>query len=303
MTHSQTPISRRALLAGAASLTAASSGVIAAGSALAAPEPVSDDYKIANGKINQSIAFWCFNPMPMETLAAGAARMGFKSIELVPPTEWPTLKKHGLICAMTPGHGFTKGFAHVEEHEECLAALHKSIDATSDAGYPNVITFSGMRRGLPDDEGLVNAVTGLKKIVGYAEQKKVTICFEMLNSRVNFPMKGHPDYMCDHIEWAVDLCRLVGSPRLKILFDIYHVQIMQGDVIARIRQFSEYIGHYHTAGVPGRNEIGDTQEISYPAIMRAILETGYQGYVGQEFIPTQKDMLAALGQAAKLCDV
>jgi hydroxypyruvate isomerase len=261
------------------------------------------DFKITNARINQSVIHWCFNPMPVVTLIEGAARLRLKSVELIPPADWPLLKKHGLVCAISSSHGFVKGFAHKEEHDECIASLRTSIDATSDAGFPSVITFSGMRRGISDDEGLANMVAGLKKIVGHAEQKKVTICLEMLNSRVNIEMKGHPDYFCDKIEMAAEVCRRIGSPRMKILFDIYHVQIMEGDIIARIKQYHEFIGHYHTAGVPGRNELDDSQEINYPPIMRSILETGYQGYVGQEFIPKHPDPLASLAQAAKLCDV
>ncbi len=301
-------LTRRKLLAGGGAMAAAT-GLLRAGVAVAAESSEASAahspgaYKIAIGRIKQSAVHWCFKPMNVETLAAGAARIGLKSVELVAPADWPTLEKHRLICAISPSHGFVKGFAHREEHEECIAALRKSIDATSDAKFPSVITFSGMRRGLVEDEGLENMVAGLKKIVGYAEQKDVTICLEMLNSRVPIEMKGHPDYMCDKIEWAVEICRRIGSPRMKVLFDIYHVQIMEGDIISRIKQYHEYIGHYHTAGVPGRNEIDLSQELSYPAIMRAIVETGYTGYVGQEFIPRSADMLASLAQAAKLCDV
>lgn len=282
-------------------------GVSLVGAAVAAAErpnaSADADYRIVNGRINQSVVHWCFKPMSVEALAAAAAKMGMKSVELVPPSDWPVLKKHGLICAISGSHGFAKGFAHKEEHAECLAKLRESIDATSEAGFPNVITFSGFRRGLDDDEGLKNMVDGLKQIVGHAEKKKVTVCLEMLNSRVSENMKGHPDYMCDRIEWAGEVCKRIGSPRMKILYDIYHVQIMQGDVIARIREFHEYIGHYHTAGVPGRGELDDRQELNYAPIMKAIVATGYQGYVGQEFIPTGTDMVAALGQAVRLCDV
>jgi hydroxypyruvate isomerase len=259
-------------------------------------------YTAKNGRIQQSVIHWCFKPMPVEELAGHAARMGMKSVELVTPEYWPKLKQLGLICAITPSHGFAKGFAHKEEHAECLATLRKSIDASSEAEFPNVITFSGFRRGISDEEGMKNMVEGLKQIVGHAEKKKVTLCLEMLNSRVNIEMKGHPDYFCDKIEKAVDVCKRVGSERMKVLFDIYHVQIMEGDIIARIKQFHPYIGHYHTAGVPGRNELDDTQEINYVPIMKAIVETGYKGYVGQEFIPT-RDKALALNEAVKLCDV
>jgi len=259
-------------------------------------------YKAASGRIRQSVIYWCFKPMPVEELAQGAARMGIKSVELVAPEYWPMLKKLGLICAMTPSHGFAKGFAHREEHGLCLETLRKAVDESADAGFPNVITFSGFRRGISDEEGMQNMVEGLKKIAGHAEKKRVTLCIEMLNSRVNIEMKGHPDYFCDKIETAVEICKKIGSERVKVLFDIYHVQIMEGDLIARIKEFHPYIGHYHTAGVPGRNELDGPQEINYPAVMRAIAETGFDGYVGQEFIPTA-DKLASLNQAVRLCDV
>lgn len=259
-------------------------------------------YKAANNRINQSVVHWCFKPMSVEELAVEAARMGCKSVELIGPEHWPTLKKHGLICAISGSHGFAKGFAHREEHEQCIASLRKSIDATAEAGWPSVITFSGFRRGLSDEEGIKNMVEGLKKIVGHAEKKKVTLCLEMLNSRVNIEMKGHPDYFCDDIDRSVEICRQVGSERMKVLFDIYHVQIMHGDIIVRLKKHAPYIGHYHTAGVPGRGEIDDTQEINYAPIMKAIVGTGYKGYVGQEFIPV-RDKVASLNQSVKICDV
>ena len=255
-----------------------------------------------NNRIQQSVVHWCFRPMSVEELAVASAKMGIKSVELVGPEHWATLKKHGLTCAISGSHGFAKGFAHTEEHAECITKLRQSIDATADAGFPSVITFSGFRRGLSDEVAMENMVVGLKKIVGHAEKRKVTLCLEMLNSRVDIEMKGHPDYWCDKIELGVEVCKRVGSERLKMLFDIYHVQIMQGDVITRIKQFHPYIGHYHTAGVPGRGEIDNTQEINYAPIMRTIVETGYKGYVGQEFIPT-RDKVASLREAVQLCDV
>jgi hydroxypyruvate isomerase len=284
------------------------SGAVALGAAASAIPRVSrarDEqplYKAKNGRINQSVIHWCFKPMPVEELAAHAARMGLKSVELVTPEYWPALKKLGLVCAITPSHGFAKGFAHTEEHAECLAVLRKRIDESAEAGFPNIITFSGYRRGLSDDEALKNMVNGLKQVMAQAEKKKVTLCLEMLNSRVNIEMKGHPDYFCDKIELAAEVCKRVGSDRMKILFDIYHVQIMEGDIITRIKEFHPYIGHYHTAGVPGRGELDDTQEINYAPIMKAIADTGYQGYVGQEFIPV-RDKVASLNEAVKLCDI
>jgi hydroxypyruvate isomerase len=212
------------------------------------------------------------------------------------------LKQHGLVCALTGSHGFAKGFAHVEEHAECLKVLRERIDATAAAGFPAVITFSGFQRGISDAVGTKNMVEGLKKIAGYAEEKKVTVCLEMLNSKVSEEMKGHPDYFCNDIDHSVKICRLVGSERVKVLFDIYHVQIMHGDVIRRIQQHKDWIGHYHTAGVPGRNEIDGTQEINYGPIMQAIVNTGYRGYVGQEFIPL-RDKVTSISEAVRICDV
>jgi hydroxypyruvate isomerase len=281
--------------------TAAAVGAASALPRIVAAEK-SDFYTAKAGRIRQSVIYWCFKPMPVEELAQASAKMGIKSVELVPSEHWPLLKKLGLICAMTSSHGFAKGFAHKEEHEECLATLRKRIDESADAGFPNVITFSGFRRGISDDEGMRNMVEGLKQIVGQAEKRKVTLCLEMLNSRVNIEMKGHPDYFCDNIERAVEVCKRVGSERLKVLFDIYHVQIMEGDLITRIKEFHPYIGHYHTAGVPGRNELHERQEINYAAVMEAIVETGFNGYVGQEFIPVH-DKVASLNAAVKICDV
>jgi hydroxypyruvate isomerase len=302
----RTGLTRRLVLAGAAGIVAGAAGLSRAAEAFAADSAATekDLEKISNGRLNQSVVQWCFSKLPVAELAAGAKQIGLKSVELVSPSAWPMLKSLGLTCAISSSHGFTKGFAHKEEHAECLAKLREVIDVTSAAGFPSVITFSGMRRGLSDEEAMENMVAGLKQIVGHAEKQRVTVNLEVLNSRVNIEMKGHPDYFCDRVEPAIEIIRRVGSPRLKLLFDIYHVQIMQGDVISRIRQFHEYIGHYHTAGVPGRNELDDQQELSYAPIMRAIAATNYQGYIGQEFIPRGPlSPLAGLAQAAKLCDV
>jgi len=259
-------------------------------------------YRAKNGRVLQSVVPWCFRPMTLEELCTVAVRLGIPSVELTTPNNFPLLKKHGLVCALTGSHGFAKGFAHVEEHAECLNVLRERIDATAAAGFPSVITFSGFRRGISDEAGTKNMVDGLKKIAGYAEEKKVTVCLEMLNSKVREEMKGHPDYFCDDIDRSVEICRLVGSERVKVLFDIYHVQIMHGDVIRRIQQHKDWIGHYHTAGVPGRNEIDGTQEINYGPIMQAIVDTGYRGYVGQEFIPL-RDKVTSLSEAVRICDV
>ena len=265
-------------------------------------KPESQIYKVKHGRIKQSVVAWCFNPMPPAELVAHSARMGLPSVEFIDPVHWPLLKRHGMVCAISSSHGFAKGFAHPEEHAHCLKVLKESIDATAAAGFPSVITFSGFRRGLSDAAGMKNMVAGLKKIAGHAEKKKVTLCLEMLNTRVAVEMKGHPDYFCDDIELTVEICKRVSSERVKVLFDIYHVQIMHGDVITRLKQHQDWTAHYHTAGVPGRNEIDDTQELNYAPIMRAILETGYQGYVAQEFIPL-RDPVKSLNEAVKLCDV
>lgn len=292
-------MSRRRLIKSAAGAAVVAGVVIPRLGAAADGKTV---YKVNNHRINQSVVHWCFNPMTVEALAIESARMGIKSVELVGPEHWATLKKHGLLCAISGSHGFAKGFAHTEEHEQCIASLRKSIDATAAEGWPSVITFSGFRRGISDEQGTRNMIEGLKKIAGYAEQKKVTVCLEMLNSRVDVQMKGHPDYFCDDIDKSVEICRQVGSERVKVLFDIYHVQIMHGDVITRIKKHAPFIGHVHTAGVPGRNEIDDTQEINYPPIMKALVEAGYKGYVGQEFIPV-RDKVASLAQSVQICDV
>ena len=286
-------ISRRQFLASSA----------AAGSTVIARAEDDPNWKIQHGAIKQSVVHWCFNPMSVEDLAKAAAGMGLASVELVGPEHWPTLKRYGLTCAIAGSHGFSTGFAHVEEHDECVAKLRASIDASVEFGCPSVITFSGFRRGLSTEEGQKNMLEGLKKIVGYAEEKKITICLEMLNSRVAIEMKGHPDYFTDRIEMGVDICKTIGSPNLKMLFDIYHVQIMEGDVITRIKQYSEYLGHIHTAGNPGRGEIGPTQELNYPPIMQALLDVKYSGFVGQEFIPTGADKIAALREGVRICDV
>lgn len=257
---------------------------------------------VVKGRIKQSVCAWCFKPMDLETLARNCVAMGLRSIELVSPKDWGILKKYGLVCALTSSHGFVNGWNHKENHAMCLEKTTAAIDATAAAGFPSVITFSGFRRSIPDDVGMENTVEGLKKVIGYAERKKVNLVFEVLNSRVNVEMKGHPDYMADRIEWAIEVCKRISSERMKILFDIYHVQIMQGDVITRIRQYHPFIGHYHTAGVPGRNELDENQELNYPAIMRVVAETGYTGYVGQEFVPT-RDSMKSLWESVRLCDV
>ncbi len=258
---------------------------------------------VAHGRIKQSVVPWCFNPMSVPELAEHSAGLGLLSVELCDPKHWPRLKELGLTCAIAGSHGFAKGFAHKEEWAECHKVLRDRIEQCSAFGVERVITFSGFRRGLSDDEGIANMVAGLKEVVGLAEEKKVTLCIEMLNSRVDVQMKGHPDYFCDSMERTVEICRQIGSERCKVLFDLYHVQIMHGDVITRIKQHKNYIAHVHTAGVPGRGEIDETQEMNYPPLMKALLEIGYTGFVGQEYIPTWPDKVASLADGVRRCDV
>ncbi len=246
---------------------------------------------------------WCYKKhWDIEQMCQQAKRLGCLSVELVDPKDWPTLKKHGLVCAIAGSHGFEKGMNSPKYQEMCIEKMRAAIDACAAAGYPNVITFTGFREDIDDDAGIKNCVAGYKKIVGYAEEKKVTLCLEMLNSRVAEEMKGHPGYQGDHTDYCMNIIKQVGSPRLKLLFDIYHVQIMDGDVIRRIGQNAEYIAHVHTAGNPGRAELDDKQEINYPPIMHALVEAKYTGYVGQEFIPT-RDPAKGLEEAVALCDV
>jgi hydroxypyruvate isomerase len=285
--------------------SATGAAIGAAALPLAAAEPTGDVPKAATkGRIRQSLVHWCYKKYwEVEPMARLARELGCQSIELIDPMHWPTLKQHGLTCAIASSHGFVKGFNNPANWDYCSNLLRERIDQSAAFGCPSVITFTGMRENIPDDEGMKNCIEGYKQIVGYAEQKKVTLCLEMLNSRdSSHPMKGHPGYQGDHTDYCIDIIKQVGSPRLKLLFDIYHVQIMDGDVIRRIRQYKEYLGHIHTAGNPGRGELDDQQEINYPPIMRALLEVGYEGYVGQEYIPT-RDALAGLQEAVALCDV
>ena len=260
-------------------------------------------FRVKNGRIKQSVVPWCFNPMPPDELVHHAADLGLASVELIDPKYWPLIKERGLTMAIASSHGFAKGFAQRDEWDECHAKLRERIEQCAAAGFERVITFSGFRRGLSDEEGTANMIAGLKEILPFAEEKKVTLCIEMLNSRVNITMKGHPDYFCDSMERTVDICRQIGSPRCKVLFDIYHVQIMHGDVVSRLHQYKEYIAHVHTAGVPGRNEIDDTQELNYPAMMHALLDIGYTGFVGQEFIPARENKVASLAEGVRTCDI
>ncbi len=251
-----------------------------------------------NQSFKHSVCRWCYSKISLEDLSVGAKAAGLSSIELLDPAEWPIIQKHGLACAMA--NGTTKipdGFNRIENHTKYVTGMIERIKACAEAGIPNVICFSGNRKGMGDEQGLENCAIGVKQIIAEAEKQKVTVCMELLNSKVN-----HKDYMCDHTAWGVELVKRVGSERFKLLYDIYHMQIMEGDVIHTINTYHDYIGHYHTGGVPGRHEIDATQELNYPAIMRAIKATGYKGYVGQEFIPA-KEPFSSLRQAVETCTV
>jgi hydroxypyruvate isomerase len=284
-------------------------GASALGQASAADKARAAGTTIKNGRIKQSLVHWCYAPyFDVPGMIQVARHLGCGSIELIEPKHFPMLKDAGLECAigqidMGSDPPFVKGFNNPKYREQVLKATRDSIDACAAFGYKNVICFTGMREDIPDDIGAANCVEGFKQILDHAEKKKVTLCLEMLNTRdATHPMKGHPGYQGNHTEYCVDIIRRVSSPNLKLLFDIYHVSIMDGDIIRRIRQHKDVIGHIHTAGNPGRGELDDKQEIAYKPVMEALVEVGYQGYVGQEFIPT-RDPLAGLEQAVALCDV
>ncbi len=251
------------------------------------------------GRINHSVCRWCYSKIPLDDLCKAAKEMGIKSIDLVGPDEWPTLKKYGLTSAMPQGagKGIDRGFNDPKLHDELVASYEGIFPKLKEAGMSTVICFSGNRRGMSDEEGAKNCAIGLKRLMPSAEKHGITMIMELLNSKVN-----HKDYMCDHTAWGVDLCKRVGSNNFKLLYDIYHMQIMEGDIIRTIREYHPYLGHYHTGGNPGRNEIDETQELYYPAIMKAIVDTGFKGYVAQEFIPL-RDPLTSLKEAVQLCDV
>jgi hydroxypyruvate isomerase len=252
------------------------------------------------GTINHSVCQWCYNSIPVEELVKAAKTMGISSVELLGPDQWAIVNKHGLTCAMGYGStvGLNRGFNDPTLHEQLLKEYTASIPKAADAGLKNLICFSGNRNGLSDEKGIENCAKGLEPVVKLAAKYNINIVMELLNSKVN-----HKDYQCDHTTWGVQLCDKLGAPNFKLLYDIYHMQIMEGDVIATIKQYKDYIGHYHTGGVPGRHEIDDSQELYYPAIMKAIAETGFKGHVAQEFIPAKADPLASLKDSIRICDI
>ncbi len=308
-------VNRRDFVKRTAGVAAVSTVGLAGTRVLAASEPV-----ISKGRIHQSMAYWCFNvagdEWDVDQQCEVAKKLGCRSVELVDHKDFGILKKHGLMCAISPNGmpdaPFMKGLNNPRYQDEVVTRTMKAIDANAEAGCPNVIAFNGFKwhdaddpqsGEIPKDEGARNCVKGLKKLAAHAEEKGVTVCLEQLNTRDDtHPMKGHPGYQGDHLDYVADIVKAVGSPRVKLLFDIYHVQVMDGDIIRRIREYHELIGHVHTAGNPGRCEIGADQEINFAACMKTLLDIGYTGFVGHEYIPTS-DAMQGLIEAFTLCDV
>ena len=282
-------ISRRRLLAHAAAITVAGSAAVAA-----APQGGA-----TTGRLKQSVCRWCYAKIPLREFCQSVAQMGLTAIDLLTPDEWPVAREFGLTCSMGSGLGgpIEQGLNDPANHDTIVRSLTEGIPRAARAGVPNVITFFGNRRGRSDAEAIANCVNALNRVKSVAEEHGVTICIELLNSKVN-----HKDYQGDRTPFGVAVVSAVNSPRVKLLYDIYHMQIMEGDVIRTIRDHRQWIAHYHTGGVPGRNEIDTTQELYYPAIARAIAETGFAGYFAHEFVPL-RDPLASLGAAVDLCRV
>ncbi len=252
------------------------------------------------GNIQHSVSRWCYGKYSLEELLPIMKSMGMHALDLAGPDDWPTLKKHEVDCSMCNGAeiNLIDGWNDTQFHEQLIKQYTEMIPKVAEAGYKNLICFSGNRRGMTDEVGLKNCVNGLSKIMPLAEKNGVIIIMELFNSKID-----HPDYMCDNTPWGIQLCDALGSENFKLLYDIYHMQISEGDIIRTIQDFHPYFAHYHTAGVPGRNEINDTQELNYPAIMKTIVKTGFKGYVAQEFVPTYEDPIESLREAIKICDV
>jgi hydroxypyruvate isomerase len=251
------------------------------------------------GHIHQSVCQWCYREMSIDQLAQAAANIGLQGVDLLKPDDYEIPRRYGLVCSMGYGGGgdIAKAMNRVENHAGIEQAFRTNIPRAAKAGVPNVITFSGNRAGLSDEEGARNTIVGLNRVKKIAEDHSVTICLELLNSK-----RDHHDYMCDHTAWGVRVVQEVNSPNVKLLYDIYHMQIMEGDLIETIRQNIQWIGHFHTGGVPGRHELDNTQEVQWEPVMRAIADSGFRGYVAHEFIAT-RDPMASLKAAADLCDV
>jgi hydroxypyruvate isomerase len=286
---------------------------IAAGTAAFAVAPsailanstiMQDDELTLKGNINHSVASWTYNFLKLDEMCSMVKKLGFSAIDLLAPKDWPTVQAHGIYCSMCYTAGkisLTEGWNNKANHAWLIKDFEEAIPLVAKAGYKNLICFSGNRNGMDDKAGMDTCAEGLKKIIGLAEKNGVIIQMELFNSKIN-----HPDYMCDKSAWGIELCKKIGSENFKLLYDIYHMQVNEGDVINTIQKNHQYFGHYHTAGVPGRHEIDESQELHYPAIMRAIIATGYKGYVAQEFVPSAKEpkeKIAALKKAIKICDV
>jgi hydroxypyruvate isomerase len=272
----------------------------AAAASLAHRLDAADTASGLKGHINHSVCKWCYDKVKLEDLAKFAKELGMSSIELLEVKDIPTVNKYGLTCAMVSGipGGITQGLNRFENHDKMVEWFAATAPEVVKVGCQNVICFSGNRKGQADEEGIKNCAAGIKRLLPIAEKHGLTLVMELLNSKVN-----HADYQCDTSKWGVALCEAVGSERFKLLYDIYHMQIMEGDVIATIKKHHKWFAHYHTGGVPGRNEIDDSQELFYPAIMKAIAETGFKGHVAQEFIPKRPDVLASLKQGVTICDI
>lgn len=278
---------------------AASVGLMTATGVQANGTSPQNEFKLKHN-INHSACYWCYNSIPFEQFLKDLNSLDIRAIDLVDPEQFPLLKKYNIHASMCwgAGKGIVEGWNNPDFHEELIADYKRVIPLVAEGGYTNLICFSGNRNGMDDLVGLRNCAKGLKEIMPIAEEHGVVIQMELLNSKVN-----HKDYMCDTTQWGVSLCETIGSDNFKLLYDIYHMQIMEGDIIRNIQDYHAYFGHYHTGGNPGRNEINDSQELNYPAIMKAILATGYTGHVAQEFIPTYEDKLAALKEGVTICDV
>ncbi|CAM3230552.1 hydroxypyruvate isomerase family protein [Paracoccus nototheniae] len=298
-----TGLTRRALFYGAGGLAVAGAGLTGPASAQDAAQGGQAVAAGLRGNINHSVARWTFADMDLADLCVLGRHVGLGAIDLCGPDDWPVLREHGLDSSMCNGAEISleDGWADPANHATLIDNYTRHIALVAEAGYTNLICFSGNRRGMTDDEGLANCADGLSQILPIAEQAGVVLQMELLNSRVN-----HPDYLCDRSAWGVALCERLGSQNFKLLYDIYHMQIMEGDVIRTITQHHSWFGHYHTAGNPGRNEPDDSQELNYPAICRAIRDTGYQGWLAQEFVPRDASPDAAaqsLRDAVLTCDV
>jgi hydroxypyruvate isomerase len=255
-----------------------------------------DQTLASKGRLKQSLCRWCYNKVPIDELCAEAAQLGLQAVDLLDPKDWPVAQKHGLALTIVPGPtSIPDGLNRKENHDAIEAKFREQVEAASKANAKSIIVFSGNRKGMPDEIGAENCVIGLNRIKKYAEDKNILVVMELLNSKVN-----HKDYMCDHTPWGVNVVKQVNSPMVKLLYDIYHMQIMEGDVIRTIRDNAQWIGHYHTGGNPGRNEIDATQELNYTAVAKAIADTGYQGYFAHEFIPLRQ-WQASLKQAVEIC--